>query len=474
MTIPLFYRHSAIELSIYRIIGLWGGLALFITIQQFRLSNSHKQRLIWFIVLACLIEACIAYVQLLLGTDKTHLPSGAFPTSDAFITFLSTGILASGYLLSRHLKKYQKQISITALLYFTPLICAPLLVGLGSMVYWGISCIGLLVIFPYLYRFASRKRLIGWSISAVLGILAGLILAYQLNSGPFSLSRHTGFEPLSNSIIQTLDMLIERPFTGYGYGRFESEYVLYSARQHQLNPSYPPAIPGFTHPQNELLYWGIEGGLLPILAMVLAVLFVLIRIYSAKQRTRLATLALLFPIVLHSQIAGIFYLSAIHWVTLVILLFWTDQRVAKYKDIHLHRATAHALRIIMCIIPVAACIYLGNILRTQYLLTRAEKEDSTTASFNDIDFPLFWEDRLMMDKLTLLLQKNTAPSNHQPYKTYTNWLLKLIQREPRPVYYQQLITLYQRMGDTNKAKQTRIEAEFLFPNMSFKGELPSQ
>lgn len=55
---------------------------------------------------------------------------------------------------------------------------------------------------------------------------------------------------------QTIDMIIEKPFTGYGYGKFEAQYLLYTARQHQLNSSYPAGLASMDHPHNELLYWG--------------------------------------------------------------------------------------------------------------------------------------------------------------------------------------------------------------------------
>ena len=120
---------------------------------------------------------------------------------------------------------------------------------------------------------------------------------------------------------QSLDMLIEKPFTGYGYGRFEPEYITYTARQHQLNANYDPGFPSLNHPHNELLFWGVEGGLLPVLAIIIAAIIVLLRIYNAKKGTRLAMFALFVPIVLHSQLEYPFYHSAIHWITFIILLF---------------------------------------------------------------------------------------------------------------------------------------------------------
>lgn len=56
------------------------------------------------------------------------------------------------------------------------------------------------------------------------------------------------------------------------------------------------------HPHNELLYWGVEGGLLPVMGILLAACFCALRIYAAKRGTRMAMLALFVPITLHAQL----------------------------------------------------------------------------------------------------------------------------------------------------------------------------
>ncbi|MEI8632288.1 Wzy polymerase domain-containing protein [Vibrio sp. PP-XX7] len=279
----------------------------------------------------------------------------------------------------------------------------PLLIISRSVIGWSVTGIGGIVIFPYLYQFASRKRLWGWSISICLGIIVGLTYTQLTYYEAFHKYNLAGVPQLKTSLVQTLDMFIEKPFTGYGYGRFEEEYVLYSARQHQLNPSYPPPQPKLTHPHNELLYWGIEGGILPLIAIALAALFVSFRIHSAKQKTRLASLSLLFPVILHSQLDNVFSLSSIHWITLITLIFWTDQRVAKYRNLPLSTITTKFLYLVLYIVPLAVCLYMAGILRTQFLLSQYDKHHDVTL-LDAIHFPFIWEDRLMQDRLALVLK----------------------------------------------------------------------
>ena len=113
--------------------------------------------------------------------------------------------------------------------------------------------------------------------------MIGTTLAIVKNEISNSLSQKaTASDDIRSTLYkQGLDMLIEKPFTGYGYGNFESSYILYTARQHALNENYPSGLPALDHPHNELLYWGVEGGLLPIIGITLAAGLVLFRIYHA-------------------------------------------------------------------------------------------------------------------------------------------------------------------------------------------------
>lgn len=101
---------------------------------------------------------------------------------------------------------------------------------------------------------------------------------------------------------QALDMFLEKPITGYGYGNFEAEYTLYTAKQHQISSSYKPGLPSMDHPHNEVLYWGVEGGIVAILGLMIAAGGVLLKIRKSKTDTQFALLALIAPIFIHSQL----------------------------------------------------------------------------------------------------------------------------------------------------------------------------
>jgi O-antigen polymerase len=263
-------------------------------------------------------------------------------------------------------------------------------------------------------------------------------------------------------------MLIEKPFTGYGYGRFEPEYIVYTARQHQLNPGYHPGLASMDHPHNELLYWGAEGGLLPVVAIVLAAVMVLVRIYNAKKGTRLAMFALFVPIVLHSQLEYPFYHSAIHWITFVVLLFWIDQRARSYRFASFSVVTKTLFRVMSLVVPIITSFYMLTALHTNYVLTQFETSNPKNPDLlSQVSNPIVWKDRYDWDIYSTYLNIGLYRQEAKFIQPYIDWSLKIIKEKPRPAFYNNLILAYQGLGDSERAEQIRSEAQYLFPERDF-------
>ncbi|WP_187376716.1 PglL family O-oligosaccharyltransferase [Vibrio mimicus] len=476
LTLPITYSNADWPNALSRLVGLWAGFTLFVVLQQFRFSNKHKQRLLWFILLATVIEAIIGLIQYFwldpgnpFGYDtKTNRPYGIFQQPNVMASFLATGLVISGYLLARQPEKYDSPLSKIGVLYLTPLLTAPLLVVLASRTGWIASVLSIALVSPYLYRFASRQRFTLWLLAIVLGISAGFAAMYSLGTSGFVENKTDLESPRRFTFPQTIDMVIEKPFTGYGYGQFEAQYLLYTARQHQLNSSYPPGLASMDHPHNELLYWGVEGGLLPVLGILLAACFCALRIYGAKRGTRLAMLALFVPIALHAQLEYPFYHSAIHWITFIILIYWVDQRVARYRIAHFSALSKSLLRITSLVLPIMTSLYMITALHTNYVLTQFEKSQPRDPELlKQVTNPLVWQDRFDWDIYSTYLQVGLYEQKAELIQPYVDWSLQVIQHKPRPAFYTNLILAYQGLGDASRAQQIRSEAEFLFPNQDF-------
>ncbi|WP_165312395.1 PglL family O-oligosaccharyltransferase [Vibrio ziniensis] len=473
MTIPIFFSNASFENSAERLIGLWAGFTLFLVLQQFYFSNKSKQKLLWFVVCAVVIEAIIGSFQYInISTNglfySASIPYGIFQHTETMASFLATGVVLSGYLLARQPKIYSKKLREVGLLYFTPVITLPLIVLLDSEIGWITSAIAILTLLPYLYRFSPRQRFFNWIMACSIGLVIGLAALFLQNENAEHSYAEKQVAPNRTLFSQSIDMLIEKPFTGYGFGHFESQYILYTARQHQLNNSYPSGIPSTQHPNNEILFWGVEGGGLPVLGQLLAIIFVLARIYSAKEKTRLVMFALLLPIAMQGQFSTPFYQSSIHWLTFIILLFWVEQRVAKCRVFRFSEFTRSVLRVTSLTMPVAISIYIAGILHTNYYLTKFEVSNPKQLDIlNKIINPALVKDRLDWDLYSAYFEQGLSEEKSEYFQPYIDWSLKTIQSKPRPELYINLIKAYQVMGNLSRAEQTKTEATFLFPNLDF-------
>ncbi|KJY82032.1 ligase [Vibrio galatheae] len=477
LTLPVLYTGSDLELSQGRLTGLWAGYSLFVVLQQFRFSNKQRQRLLWFITIAVFIEALLGWVQYLLlepgnpfgYNTEANRPYGIFQQPNVMASFLATGLALSGYLLTRHPTKYQRKFSEVALLYLMPLATVPLIVVLASRTGWLSAILSTLLLVPYVFRFATKKRFIGWTIAIFVGVGIGLVTPYIAGGQSSLVEQKANLDsPRKYTFPQAIDMLIEKPFTGYGYGRFEPEYMVYTARQHQLNENYKPGLAAMDHPHNELLYWGVEGGLLPLVAIILAALFVLARLYQAKKGTRLAMFALFVPIVLHSQLEYPFYHSAIHWIAFIILLYWVDQRASSYRQAPFSVISKTALRVLSLVLPIITSFYMLTTLHTNYILTQFERSQPKEPELlNQVSNPVVWKDRYDWDIYSTYLNIGLYTQDAQYIQPYVDWSLKVIKDKPRPAFYNNLILAYQGLGDSVKAAQIRSEAQFLFPERDF-------
>ncbi|MCG7498495.1 Wzy polymerase domain-containing protein [Vibrio sp. Of7-15] len=481
LTVPIFYADAQPELVLSRLTGVWAGFLFFVLLQQFAFNNKQRQFLLWLIVIATLIEASFGYVQYLLLEPNNpfgyntfaNRPYGIFQQPNVMASFLTTGLVLSSYLLARQSVKYDNNKIATFILFITPIILIPLLVVLASRTGWLSAFITIALISPYMWRYTNKKRFYLWGSS----LLTGLILSYsviQLHSLKNAstqqlLSHKTTLESARQfTYPQTLDMVLEKPYTGYGYGRFEAEYTLYTAKQHALNPNYHPGLPSMDHPHNEFLFWAVEGGMIPVIGLILAGCYIFIRIHHSSNGSRLALLALLTPIMLHSLLEYPFYHSAPHWFTFIILVYWIEQLSAKYKKVAIHLPSKVLFRVSSLVIPIVTTAYMLSVLHTNWVLTKFETSRPPQPDILlQVTNPVVWEDRFNWDifstQLAIGLQQN-KPEYIQPY---INWSKDIILNKPRPAFYKNLILAYQGVGEREMAEEIRNEARYLFPKVDF-------
>lgn len=483
MTIPIFYSHANVEGALLRLLGLWGGFLFFVCLQQFVFQPHQKERLLWFILGATLIEALIGWMQFLwlepgnfMGYDAiANRPYGIFQQPNVMASFLATGLMVSGYLFPRlsPLTPLYRHKQILCLL--TPALLLPLIIIIGSRTGWLGSAIGIVLLLPY-YLTQTKKHQ-KWLAACAMAL--ALLLSWGITSPTFNPNaaqqaaqrveeRLNLNSARSIHIPQAWQMFLKKPWGGYGYGNFEAAYLLQTAQWHHDDPQNNAyGLAALDHPHNELLYWAAEGGIVPILGILLAGSAVLWRMTQAKKGTRLALIALITPLVIHSQLEYPFYHSIAHWITFLILLYWMDSLTAKRSKIALNYVLT--LRVMALLLPVLIGGFMISTLYSGHQLTTFETQRKLNIEpLLKVNNPWAWQNRFEWDLHLLQLQLGEVTQKREFVEKYVGWAEEKAKTWPRVALYRNLILAQQLLGETEKAKHLQQEAQFLFPNQRFK------
>ncbi|MES7110146.1 Wzy polymerase domain-containing protein, partial [Cutibacterium acnes] len=167
-------------------------------------------------------------------------------------------------------------------------------------------------------------------------------------------------------------------------------------------------------------------------------------------------LALLVPIVVHSQLEYPFYHSAIHWISFIVLLYWIDQRVTRYRSFSFSHLSGSLLRILSLVLPIITSLYMLTSLHSNYVLTQFEKSNPPNPDIlYKVTNPLVWRDRFDWNIYSTYLNLGLHQQRTDYIQPYIDWSLSIIQHKPRPAFYRNLILAYQGLGDESRAAQIR-------------------
>lgn len=473
LTLPVFYPNADAPAVANRLIALWAGFLFFIGLQQFTFTPKQRQRMLWLILIGVFIQAAFGWYQFMwmeadnaFGYDTlNNRPYGIFQQPNIMASFLATGLVLSAYLLARIPMYRGKWSWQQLLLLLIPVITIPIIVALSSRTGWIGAIVGVGLMIPYLRRFAAKAQLRMW----LLMIVMGLSVSWSINSttgwGPKT-ERITLESARSIHIPQAYKMFRTEPLMGYGYGRFEPAYITQTAKWHQADPTQPYGLPNLDHPHNELVYWASEGGIIPLIALLLAAAAVLFKINKAREGTQLALVGLFFPIVLHTQLEYPFYHSLAHWVIFIILIYWVDNLTAKYHK--------HEIRYVMTIkssaliMPIVVSGFMLTTLYSGWLLTKFETTRPVNIDYlMQVNNPWAWQNRFDWDVHLTQLQLGASSNNPALIEEYIQWATKKAVNWPRPALYHNLISAYQLLGQPERASQIKQEAEYLFPGTDF-------
>lgn len=476
LLLPAFYPASIDPLNVGRLYGLIAGLLMFIVLQQMDLHDRRRELLLFLVLGAVWIEALLGWSQEyivgpdnFMGHQEGYPPFGVFSQRNVMASFMATGLVLSGYLLSRF-KDFSHRGFYQSVCLLTPLLTVPLILILNSRTGWIGALIGSLLMLLYLLSKIGLRQAVSWALMICLGVFTGFLL---LNAGDgtglsAALSRVQSDPIRERMYYQALLLILEHPLLGVGLGNFESEFNSFAASLNASGIVGPNGEPNLSHPHNELLFWGIEGGVLPLLGMLLAAFLVLRTVFNLDTATRFAMLGLLFPIVFHTQTEYPFYHSMIHWVVFILIIYLIDSLANEKKTRQLKSTLLIGAAAI--VIPLFTTLFMVTTLQAGAILTQYERDRSTPVeTLLDIRNPIVWRDRIQLKIRTDLMYQGLARNDFSQVQPYIDLLDRIVESKPRWQYFQNLIMAHEFIGQSELAAVRLNEARYRFPGQSFYG-----
>lgn len=303
LLLPMAYPGAELkDYAIPRLLGLFAGLLFLASLYQWRFGREARDRLLYLLLGAVAIEALLGLVQYYLlvpgnwiGYDtQTNRPYGIFQQPNVMASFMATGLSLAIWLELRG----DANPWLKGLRYGVILATSLLLVVLQSRVGQLGGVMALLLLSAQL----GRERRLGRMLALVaLGILLGLASQYLMAGARRGLEIYQSGGMRSIYWPYAAKLIAQMPWTGWGYGSFESVFLHHYMADKALNPAMVQIEYNLDHPHNEFLYWAVEGGLAPMLGMVLMGGALLWRLSRAGWVKGAALLALVTPILLHTQ-----------------------------------------------------------------------------------------------------------------------------------------------------------------------------
>ncbi|GAA3542108.1 PglL family O-oligosaccharyltransferase [Zobellella aerophila] len=467
--VPLLYPNNTFaDHALPRLAGAAGGLLLYFSLLQCRFDLQQRRRLLYLLLAGVSLEILLGLMQYYLlepgngmgYNTSVNRPYGIFQQPNVMASFMATGLMLACYLGlddKAHRRDRLFWLWLTTVLFSTPLLLVLLQSRTGQLA----GVLGLLLMLPLAWQTNKKRLFIGLGL-----VLAGIVTA--LYSQSLSEGVQRGIEAYANPGYrkgywqQGLAMIQASPLFGFGYGDFERQFMEFYNASRVAEGRLPPMEPNLAHPHNELLLWGIEGGLLPVLAILLAVAGFIRLLSKAPWRHGLALAALVWPIALHSQTEYPFYHSLAHWVTLLVLLYWVDTRLEQplerqFRPWLLARFTA-------VLLPALVIPFMLSGLQTAHVVTQYErggyKEPELLLSASN---PMAWLTRLEFNAMSLQLAVGQAQQDNDALQAYATWAEQFVRHTPRANIYYNLVLALNHLDEQARAERLLAEARHFYP-----------
>lgn len=474
LIIPIFYNFEFTDHAIPRTLALIGGLLFLFSLYQFQLSKLEALRLLAIIMLATVIEASFGLVQFFLFEEGvwggyivgSSRPHGVFLQPNVMASFMATG-LAITLFLSVQKNLFKNTLAIKFLIVISLFVSCFLLVLLQSRTGFVAAIVVIVLITPYLYQINKKQLVINFSIIVIATL--GAFISLENSDTPIrgqQVYENVGARDVI--FVVSADMVKEKPLLGYGYGSFERSFIDHFNTYAVDHPDIGKTITRLSHPHNEVLFWVVEGGIVALTAFIFFTIGYITTWLKIPHKQSLALLALIFPILLHSQLEFPFYSSVSHWLVFLIMLWLVDiYALAENKEFNFITCPqTFLMRFFALLIPAIFIPFLVTTLHTANILVAHEKDITSSESLkhlNDIINPIAWQSRLDAAVYSHILISGLREKDVSKLELYLDWVLRRIKHKPRTSLYSNALLVLKTLNRTKQYQLLLKEAKRTYP-----------
>lgn len=475
----LLTGNQFVENSFWLPFGLFLAWLFLLSVLNNQSFLEHKKLLLFFIVAVCSIQVLIALWQLFHsymmeatgGISEHKLPKvkGTFNQRNLYASFVASALACAFYLFptNKPLKLYKKSIQISQqnrlLLAFILLASFTLILTDSRVgIYAFIACYLLLAVSKLKLW---REQLLKPTVIVIVAVIASQLVTNLIyNNKTKDFSRTAGRQVIYHTSIEAIK---DKPILGHGLGSFETTYLeklsdLAEKRdiEHNELMGRPQNL---SHPHNEFLYWGIQGGLVSVLGLLIMVVSVLSLFRHTSIKRALGYFALLFPISFHLMVELPFYISMVHLIVFGLLVAFVISSIGAFNS---YKISIKRSRVIKSVNSLIAGVLIFALLINIYSLSKAFKfERALNPELSDLDsviLTLGWNDTYQSLRLRYEANRAAKLNLLEPQVEYLNWLEKQIKITPRLNYYFNLYAVNRYLGNESKAKFYYDEVKRLF------------
>lgn len=469
--------------AVWRIAGIVLGVFWFFSCLQIRWRHCAVLAVLYGLLFLVVVQAVIAAQQWIepynawfpLYGNRVY---GSFFQPNVFASFIATGVALTLALLllpglaSKHAggERTRQCVLLTLLVGLSAF-----LVCIQSRTGW----LGGIAALLLLFRFGRlNSQLTVSAVGALTGgvflggawLLLGHYLIPLVNHAPSNLARWT-------MLRDTLAMIADKPWQGWGYGGFEYDFQHF--RVNQVPPTSVTEIA--RHPHNEILLWVVEGGVVGLagVGMMLSGFGVIVRQAIKRDRHALsighrmagvptALCIALLPMAIHTQLEFPFYLSTLHFVIFLLLLAIVDHLSTTESTLTtLPDATNRILNRLLTVLALGITVLASFILKGEMTLTQVERfgmEDVTPLKMLPSLSRQLIQARIAFDEQVGALLTYNRTHDERLLENYSKWAQTYLQQRIDKNVYANLITVLLHQKHPATAERYRREAALFFPN----------